>query len=52
MYNLAKAAEAGWKGSVAEARDFLIASNLAFQTRRDSCSNAGGECKKTLAMSP
>ena len=25
MYNLARAAEAGWRGSVAEARDFELA---------------------------
>jgi hypothetical protein len=29
MYNLAKAAEAGFRGPVAAARDFLLASNLA-----------------------
>jgi hypothetical protein len=28
MYNLAKAAEAGWKGNVADARDFLVVSNM------------------------
>ncbi len=28
MYNLAKAAEAGHKGSVADARDFIFVSNL------------------------
>jgi hypothetical protein len=27
MYNLAKAAEAGWTGSVAEARDFVLILN-------------------------
>lgn len=27
MYNLAKAAEAGWKGTVAGARDFLLVAN-------------------------
>jgi hypothetical protein len=29
MYNLAKAAEAGFRGSVAEGRDFLLTSNLS-----------------------
>jgi hypothetical protein len=28
MYNLAKAAEAGHRGGVAEARDYLLVSNL------------------------
>jgi len=28
MYNLAKAAEAGWQGSVADARDFEVVSNI------------------------
>src|SRR5205807_716124 len=35
MYNLARAAEAGWKGSVAEARDFeLLWPNDAHQSTR------------------
>lgn len=29
MYNLVKAAEAGWQGSVADARDFEVVSNVA-----------------------
>ncbi len=29
MYNLAKAAEAGWKGTVADARDYLLVANHA-----------------------
>ena len=28
MYNLVKAAEAGWRGAVAEALDYLVVSNL------------------------
>lgn len=33
MYNLAKAAEAGWQGSVAHARDFLLLWNGAAEAR-------------------
>ncbi len=34
MYNLARAAEAGWKGSVADARDFLLLANCRPQAAR------------------
>jgi hypothetical protein len=38
MYNLVKAAEAGWQGSVAEARDYELLSNVV----RDSVSSSTG----------
>jgi hypothetical protein len=46
MYNLVRAAEAGWEGSVAEARDFRLASN-GFPGR--DLGNAGGESDSEAA---
>jgi len=40
MYNLAKAAEAGFRGSVAEARDWILESNLNADSEVE-CANAG-----------
>ena len=42
MYNLARAAEAGWKGSVAEALDFELVSNLGRPLRQERESGPPG----------
>ncbi|HEV3203116.1 MAG TPA: hypothetical protein VGY77_01975, partial [Gemmataceae bacterium] len=40
MYNLARAAEAGWKGSIAEARDYEIVPNSLTPGVKEKCLNA------------
>jgi hypothetical protein len=42
MFNLARAAEAGWKGSVAEALDFEVVSNLERPTTSKRTPSASG----------
>jgi hypothetical protein len=40
MYNLVRAAEAGWRGSVAEARDFAVVGNASSMLTRDEALRA------------
>lgn len=50
MYNLIKAAEAGWKGSVAEARDFVFVSNIISEKKETQLDfNSSGVANEWVA---
>jgi hypothetical protein len=53
MYNLAKAAESGWKGNVDEARDFELVwdpVNAARKSAKASSADAAGQPKIELSQ--